>query len=131
MGSYTTNSFMRRVSASYGYISINKDSKGEISKYATDYMRHKAALSLDMRFLRRLSLVLTASVYDRDGNYANVGGEIVGYKPYFLLDGRLSWEKSKVRISLDATNITSTKYFDYGGLMMPKSWISAGVVITI
>ncbi|MEG2614349.1 MAG: hypothetical protein RR996_04820, partial [Alistipes sp.] len=52
-------------------------------------------------------------------------------KPYFLLDGRLSWEKGAFRLYADATNIANVDYFDFGGLSLPGRWVTAGVVITI
>lgn len=66
---YATEGFLRRLVFSYGYLTQSKHSEG-ISKYALDYMRHKAAVSAEVRFLRRFSIVLTGSVYDRAGSYA-------------------------------------------------------------
>lgn len=66
-----------------------------------DFMKHKAALAVEVRFLRRMSLALTASVYDRNGSYTDYPtpgdasvSQVRDYEPYFLLDGRLSWEKA-------------------------------------
>ncbi len=129
--SYTPAGFLHRVKASYGYTTMDKDSEGMISKYATDYMRHKASASAELRFLRNFSLTLTASAYSREGEYYDANGDMYSYEPYCLLDGRLSWEQSRVRIYLDATNITSTSYFDYGGLEMPKAWASIGASFTL
>lgn len=131
MVNYRPEDFLTRVSASLGYITMDKDSGEMISKYATDYMQHKGALSLEFSFLRNCSLVLTASAFDRKGNYTDVAGETVAYEPYVLLDSRLSWQKGKYKVYIDATNITSTDYFDYGGLEMPGLWAVAGVAITL
>ncbi len=128
---YRSDGWLRRVTLSYGHIYETKDSGGLISKYAFDYMRNKCALNVEFHFLRYFSLSLTGSFYDRIGNYADADGEVHGYKPYFLLDGRLAFDWKILRLYLDATNITDTRYFDYGGLRMPGTWLSAGVVITI
>ena len=53
------------------------------------------------------------------------------FEPYFLLDGRLSWEKGVVRLYVDATNLTGADYFDFGGLRLPGRWFTAGAVFTI
>lgn len=127
---YTTGGFLRRLTLSYGYLSQSKQSAG-ISKYALDYMRHKATVSAEARFLRRFSLVLTGSLYDRAGNYTDREGTLRQYRPYFLLDGRLSWEKGCCRLYVDATNLTDTAWFDFGGLPMPGIWLSGGVVLTL
>ena len=129
--------FLRHVTLSYGYITTDRNSD-IIAKGAMDYMRHKASLSAGVHFLRRMSLVLTASVYDRNGSYTHypVAGdasvsEVRDYEPYFLLDGRLQWEKGVCRLYVDATNITDSRYCDLGGIRLPGAWVTGGVVLTI
>ena len=137
-GGYTVaDGFLRRVTLSYGYITTDRNSD-IIAKGAMDYMRHKAALAVEVHFLRRMSLALTASVYDRNGSYTHypVPGdsslsEVRGYEPYFLLDGRLQWEKGICRLYVDATNITDSRYCDLGGIPLPGAWVTAGVALTI
>ncbi len=131
MASYAPACFVERVSLSYGHISMDKDSGAMISKYATDYMRHKGAASVELNLLRDVSLTLTASAFAREGNYVDKEGAVKAYEPYALLDGRLSWSRGKWSVWVDATNITSTRYYDYGGLEMPKCWATLGVSITL
>lgn len=129
--------FLRRAAFSYGYITTDRNAD-IVAKSAMDFMRHKAALSVEVCFLRRMSLVLTGSVYDRNGSYTDYPrpgdssvSEVRDYKPYFLLDGRLSWEKGICRLYVDATNITDARYCDIGGLRLPGFWCTGGVVLTI
>ena len=129
--------FLRSVTLSYGYISTDRNTD-IVAKSAMDFMRHKASLAVGVHFLRRMSLVLTASVYDRNGSYTHypVPGDasvsrIRDYEPYFLLDGRLQWEKGVCRLYLDATNITDSRYCDLGGIRLPGAWVTGGVVLTI
>ena len=135
-GYAVTEGFLRRVTLSYGYITNDRNAD-IIARSAMDFMRHKAALSVGVHFLRRLSLTLTGSFYDRNGSYTAypVPGdssttETRDYKPYFLLDGRLSWEKGWCRLYVDATNLTDTRYFDIGGIPLPGLWCTGGVVLT-
>ncbi|MCH5330000.1 MAG: TonB-dependent receptor plug domain-containing protein [Alistipes sp.] len=128
---YRSDGWLRKATLSYGYIHSTKNSGSLISKYAFDYMRNKLAAGVEFRFLRRFSLALTGTLYDRTGNYADASGAVLDFKPYFLLDGRLSFEWRMLRLYLDAMNMTDTRYFDYGGLQMPGAWISAGITITI
>lgn len=128
--------FLRRVTLSYGYITNDRNAD-IIAKSAMDFLRHKATLSVGVHFLRRMSLTLTGSVYDRNGSYTAypVAGnssisEIRDYEPYFLLDGRLTWEKGWCRLYVDATNLTDTRYCDIGGLRLPGLWCTGGVVLT-
>ena len=105
---------------------------------AMDFMRHKAALSVEVRFLRRMSLALTGSVYDRNGRYTDypIAGNsqvkaLRDFEPYMLLDGRLSWEKGICRLYVDAANLTDTRYCDMGGIPLPGTWITGGMTLTI
>lgn len=135
-GYAVTEGFLRRVTLSYGYISNDRNAD-IIAKSAMDFMRHKAAVAVEVHFLRRMSLALTGSVYDRNGSYtaypepgkASVT-EVRDYKPYFLLDGRLTWEKGWCRLYVDASNLTDTRYCDLGGIPLPGLWCTAGVVLT-
>ncbi len=145
-GGYTTTGFLHRISVSYGYIHTSKVDR-VITSSALDYMKHKAAATGEFRFLRNCSLTLTGAVYDRNGSYTyylrNADGslmldpdgkmmtEVRDFKPYFLLDGRLSWEKKGWKLYFDVMNMTDTRYFDFGGLEMPGVWFSGGIVVTI
>ncbi len=129
-GVYAPKGFVEQVSLSYGYITQDKDSGNMISLYAQNYMHNKAVASLTMNLCSNLTLAITGSLYDRYGNYSSAEGEVVAYEPYFLLDSRLTWERNRWRVYLDATNITSTEYFDYGGLVMPEAWATLGVSFT-
>ena len=145
-GGYTTTGFLHRISVSYGYIHTSKVDR-VITSSALDYMKHKAAATVEFRFLRNCSLTLTGAVYDRNGSYTyylrNADGslmldpdgkmmtEVRDFKPYFLLDGRLSWEKKGWKLYFDVMNMTDTRYFDFGGLEMPGVWFSGGIVVTI
>ncbi|WP_295940705.1 TonB-dependent receptor plug domain-containing protein [uncultured Alistipes sp.] len=137
-GGYTSpEGFLRRVNLSYGYITTDRNTD-VVAMSAMDFMKHKAALAVEVHFLRRMSLTLTASVYDRNGSYTHypVTGdssvsEIRDYEPYFLLDGRLQWEKGICRVYVDATNITDSRYTDLGGIRLPGVWFTGGVTLTI
>ena len=67
-GGYTTTGFLHRISVSYGYIHTSKVDR-VITSSALDYMKHKAAATVEFRFLRNRSLTLTGAVYDRNGSY--------------------------------------------------------------
>lgn len=128
---------LRRATISYAYVTTDRNSD-VIAKSAMDFMRHKAALSVEIRFLRRMSLALTGSFYDRNGSYNEfpVPGDpsqvrVRDYAPYFLLDGRLQWEKGMCRIFVDATNMTDTRYCDMGGIPLPGAWVTGGVAIML
>lgn len=138
--------FLRRATLSYGYLTTIR--RGDvITSSAMDYMKHKSAVTVEVCFLRRFTLSLTGALYDRNGAYTaylrNPDGslqtdpdgtmmtEMRDFKPYFLLDGRLSWEKGCCRLYIDAVNLTDADYFDFGGLALPGRWLTGGAVITL
>ena len=129
-GGYYGRGFLRQATLSYAYMTTDKQSGDYISKYALDYMRHKAMATVSVHFLRYMTLTLTGGLYDRNGNYIDAAGQQVGYDTYALLDARLSWERKHLRVYLDGNNITATRYCDFGGLKMPEGWFSGGIVVT-
>ncbi len=128
---------VRRVALSYGYVTTDRNTDIE-ARSVMDFMRHKGVLSVELRFLRCVSFVLTGSVYDRNGSYSEypVPGDsqtsiLRDFKTYFLLDGRLAWEKGVCRLYVEATNLTDTRYCDMGGILLPGRWITGGMTLTI
>ena len=146
-GGYTSGrGFLRRATLSYGWLSTAR--RGEvITSSAMDYMKHKLSAALEVCFLRRFTLSLTGTFYDRNGAYTaylrNPDGslsldetgamktEMRDFEPYFLLDARIAWEKGCCKLYVDATNLTDAEYFDFGGLELPGRWLTGGVVITL
>lgn len=129
--------FIRSLSASYRWVNSNQRTDIQ-TRNAMDYLRHKAVMSLTAAPCKRLLVVLTGSVCDRNGSYTHypatgtaTGGVTRDFAPYFLLDGRISWSKGPLRLYLDATNLTDTSYCDIGGLPLPGLWLGGGLTLTI
>lgn len=129
-GGYYGNGFLQQATLAYGYMTTDKKSGDYISKYALDYMRHKATACIGIRFLRYVTLTVTAGLYDRNGNYIAADGQQTPYRTYALLDARIAWERRHLRIYIDGNNITATRYCDFGGLKMPEGWFTGGLVVT-
>lgn len=137
---------VRRATLSYGCLTQSRRSDVIVSS-SMDYMRHKVALLFEVAFLRRCTFVLTGTLCDRYGGYTyylrDADGELLtdgsggmlterrDFRPYFLVDARLSWEKGVVRLYVDATNLTDTRYCDFGGVPLPGRWLTGGAVLTI
>lgn len=121
--------FIQSIEASYGYISSNKSSGDYLSKYALDYMKHKASIAGQLRLHKKLILAITATYYDRNGQYQEQGPELREFKPYFLLDSRLTWQWWRLRLWGECSNILDQKYFDFGGIIQPGRWFMAGVTV--
>lgn len=114
-----------------GWTDSDKSAHGLISKYAMDYMHFKASLIADFSIGRRTALNTSLSYYDRNGNYSDADGDIVAYKPYALVNARLTYKAGVSEWHVDADNIFSASYFDYGGLEMPGIWLTGGMTITL
>jgi len=133
----SSEGFLRRATLSYAFVTVDRRAD-LIAKSAMDFLRHKASAAVEVHFLRRMSLALTATVADRNGSYTHypVAGdpsvtETREFQPFFLLDARLAWEKGRCRLYLDAANITDTRYCDMGGIPLPGVWVTAGAVLTV
>ena len=128
---HSSDGFLRDAGISYGHIYSDKNSAEYISQYALDYMRNKLSGNLKVAFVDNLTLGLTGTLFDRNGNYTDASGELCSFKPYFLLDSKLTWTLKMVELYLEVTNITCTKYCELGGLIMPSIWANAGIVVTV
>ncbi len=125
--------FVQLLSASYGYTNVTKSSGDYVSRYALDYMKHKASAQGQFRLVRdKLILAVTGTFYDRNGEYQSAPNEpLQNFKPYFLLDSRLTWNFSKFSLWGECSNILDTKYFDFGGIIMPSRWLMAGISVRL
>ena len=123
--------FFRSFMLSYGYLKNDKSSGEMISKYVLDHMRNKLSANVEFELFRNCSWSIQATLFDREGNYTDREGNLMSYSPYVLVDSKLQYTYRATKWYVEATNITATEYFDYGGLLMPSCWMNAGVVITL
>lgn len=129
---YAPNRFLKRASLAYSHIWQNsRVDEGVISSVDFDHLRHKLVGEVEIQPLPRFTLSLTGLLFDRVGNYADSHGQVRPFKPYFLLDARAQYDLGWMTAYVDATNITCTKYYDFGGLEMPGCWVLGGLTFTI
>jgi len=122
------NSFFEKLKFSYSYLNMDKVVTGYDSKYALDYLKHKAALSLQHRIFGHLTANWQVSYNDRSGNYSlSSSTPLQKYKPYFLVNTRLLWSAKKYELFVDQNNILNTDYTDFGGLTQPGINFNAGL----
>ncbi|MGN0007419.1 MAG: TonB-dependent receptor plug domain-containing protein [Alistipes sp.] len=138
---------LRRATLSYCYMDTSKLKKDVTTSSVLDYMRHKLSASVEIRPVDELSVALTGTLYDRNGAYTDYLRDATGnliydeagrmqtalrdFKPYFLLDARIRYEIGTVAVHIDLSNITDTRYCDFGGLRRPGFWLTGGVTFTI
>ena len=125
---FKQQSVLQSWTISYNYINQKKDMPANIqSQYSLEYLRHKLVSSLQMQLLRNIHLNINYRFQDRTGSYTTVDGEVAEYKPYSLVDARLSWTLPSTEWYVEANNLFDKDYVDYGNVVQPGFWFIAGV----
>ena len=116
----------------YGYISQDKEQEpGIVSQYALEYLRHKLVGNLQVRLSQELTLGLNARWKDRVGSYTDFDGAAHDYKPYWLMDARLTWQHNRWKLYAEGNNLFDRDYRDYGLVPQPGRWLIAGMSVHI
>ena len=112
----------------YCYLHQQKDTPSYLqSQYALEYLRHKLCVSWQQHLLAKLDLTMKYRFQERMGSYTNINGEICDYHPYSVINGRLSWNADTYSIYMEANNLLSKRYVDYGNVQQPGCWFVMGV----
>ena len=123
------------INASYAFCHLNQSMQQQyadyISKYALDYLRHKATLQLKHPIWKGFGGMWTFSYQQRHGEYIDINNEVQKYKSVYLLDGRLFWKNNLVEVYAECSNILNIRYYDYGGIAQPGRWLKAGIILSL
>lgn len=128
---------LRMLSVGYSHIDQDKDlEKGMESRYAMEYLHHKFIARAGFKIAGRLDADFSWRWLDREGSYEKyvskaATGEIVGYKPYSVLDAKLSWNGKAYTIFLEADNLLDKTYYDLGNIPQPGFWFRLGATFRI
>lgn len=124
--------FLKRVSLGYSFINQDhKEEKGIVSRYVLEYLKHKFVADAQMHLTGKLDLGLSCRYLDRMGSYTDRVGAAHSYKPYSVVDARLSWNESNWKAYLNANNVLNKTYMDAGNVPQPGLWVMAGVAFTL
>ena len=123
---YRLNEWLRCVSIDYAYTYLDLNLKESGSRYL-DYLSHKLAIRLEHGIYKGFGASWTVRFQKREGQYNNAEGAVADYRPVWLLDGSFYWQNRFLRVSADCTNITNTRYYDYGGILQPGAWAKVTV----
>ncbi len=117
------------INISYTYISQDKSLEaGYVSQYAMEYLRHKLVATIQMPLWQKLSGRLGVRWQDRVGKYTDFNGDLLDYRPYALMDARLSWDDSRFAVFAEANNLLDNRsYVDFGNVPQPGRWVVLGL----
>jgi len=117
---------------SYSYLHLDKEAVTFDSKYALDYLRHKAVFSLNHAICKKLSADWQISYNDRAGNYTDFStGQLMNYQPYFMGNIKVIWNTKHIQIFGTVNNIFDVQYADYGGMEQPGINFMTGIKFTL
>ena len=117
---------------SYCHLHQSKDEQPFLqSQYSLEYLRHKMTAQVQMHLWEAFDLTLNYRWQDRMGSYTTVDGEVRAYHPYSVVDARLSWDQAGYAIYLEGNNLTNHRYIDYGNVVQPGCWITAGIKLKV
>ncbi len=134
---FAKNSSLKKIAVSYAYIDVTKQSGEYISKYALDYLKHKAVFSVYHKIFGNLAASWIVRYENREGTYSVYdlkAGDYTdeqNYKPVALVDLKISWANDRLEIYSEATNLLNAQYHEFGNIKMPGRWIKAGVRIKL
>ena len=124
---------LKSLDLSYTYMTQDKDEPANIQSRSTlEYLRHKFVANLDLNIWSKLDLTMKYRWQKRTGSFTRKDNAVVSkFKPYGLMDARLSWNADKYKLFVEANNVFNTKYYDFGSLPQPGTWIMAGASVDI
>ena len=126
------NSFIEKLKCTYSFLNMDKLATGFDSKYALDYLKHKAVVSVQHKIFNQLVASWKATYADRSGNYSlSSTVPLQKFKPYFLVDTRFVLSIKKQELFLDINNMLNTNYVDFGGLPQPGINFNAGLRLKV
>ena len=124
-----------------GYAYIDQDRKDNQpvfkSNYALEYLRHKVVTSLNSRIYHNLNGTVSYRWQEREGGYIlydkdhKSTDKLVRYKPYGLVDMRLSWDDRRFSLYAEANNLLDVEYYDLGNVEQPGLWVKFGVDVKL
>ena len=122
--------WLKQVGLDYAYTYLDLDVKQAGSRYL-DYLSHKLSLHLEHGIYRGFGASWTVRWQKREGQFNDAEGKVRDYQPVWLLDGSVYWQNRSLRISADCTNMTNTRYYDYGGILQPGAWAKICIRATL
>jgi iron complex outermembrane receptor protein len=122
---------VRSASISYSFLHADSSRNNMLSKYSLDYLRHQVTAGIDVRISWKLFYSGRITFQDRNGAYQDAGGQTVPYNSFWLSDMKLYWKGNHYTLYAEASNIFNARYYDFGGIIQPGTWLRGGVVVDL
>jgi len=104
--------------ASIDYTYINADllkTNAAASRYSLSNLRHQVVANLVHQVFKNLYHSISYRYIER-----------FALPSYHLVDYRLFWQEENIKIFVDVSNLTNTKYSEAGFVQMPGRWLKLG-----
>ncbi len=127
---FPSQHLLKRFHLAYSYIHQDKEEEAGVqSRYALEYLRNKLIAGLQLNLWKQLELGISYRLQNRTGSYTDVNGAVCPYGTYGIVDVRLQWQSPHVCVYLEANNLFSRKYVDYGNIPQPGLWVVSGIKV--
>ena len=124
--------FFKSFQVAYTYTHQKVENNKEIeSRNVLEYLRHKASAILLMEPITNVSWSMMYRFSDRMGTFTNKEKQVTSYKPYGVLDTRLTYTQPRYTVFVEANNLLNKTYFDFGNVPQPGFWFMAGASFNI
>lgn len=115
----------------YLYLDQNMVDDELISNYTLNHLRHKFTANLQHDVVRNLSMTWNFRWQERTGSYLKYveaqPTEITRYKPFSLLDLKVTYQLRNINLYTSINNVFNTEYLDLGNLPQPGIWVMMGL----
>ena len=115
----------------YLYLDQNMVDDELISNYTLNHLRHKFTANLQHDVVRNLSMTWNFRWQERTGSYLKYveaqPTEITRYKPFSLLDLKVTYQLRNINLYTNINNVFNTEYLDLGNLPQPGIWVMMGL----
>lgn len=134
-GKYIDRNLSDKITVSYFYNNLEKETTNFISNYVLDNLKHKLIISVDKEILSDFKFTIKSVYQDREGTFTlytdGNWAEETPYRPFWQFDLNLKYQKRNFGVYAGAKNIFNKQYFDIGNVIQPGRWIKAGVTYNV
>lgn len=120
---WKTKLFLTKLGINYAYSHLEKGTNDVFSYYVLDNLKHKLDFQIEHRVWQKLDASWKISYQDRNGMRTSTEP----YKPFWMVNTRLSWKSQSTEVYATASNLFNKKYFDLGPVEQPGRWITVGI----